>query len=205
MQNRRWLLFRCCQHVSWQTSSFALVCMNRNLLKAPLTESGCSVALWTDCIYPLNKHHFKIQMSTLSWGHPGQSDLGQPSRSGLFKQWQSTGAIEAATLGSMNGPDCRRIGPGPALQTVATRRAEADAVSQSPLHHQNRPCVGTVWISYTGVSYVINTNMASPRITAKEGKRILRDFFMAWRAGTDEDEKVTVWCEVADVDPSVAP
>lgn len=97
----------------------------------------------------------------------------------------------------MNGLNCKQIGRGPALQTVACNshcRVKADGITQTPL-----PSAGTVWISYTSISYVTYKHAKpSPRskvlafVTGKEGKRILRDFFMALGAGMDEAEKVAV-------------
>lgn len=108
------------------------------------------------------------EISTLHSSHPGHSQLGQPGRSRHFKQWQSTGAIDVATLESMNAPDCEWIGRGPALQTVGNNlhcRAKTDGITQTPL--LPHPSIGTVWISYTSISYVMNTNMPKLRLTAK--------------------------------------
>lgn len=111
-----------------------------------------------------NKQNFKLEMSTLSSGHPGHSHLGQPGWSRCFKQWRPTGAVGATTLKSMNGLDCKWIGRGPTLQTVANNSycgAKADGITQPARS------VGTIWISYMSIFYVMNTNMPNLCLTAK--------------------------------------
>lgn len=130
------------------------------------------------------KYNWIFEISILYWGHQYHCNLGQPVQSSLFRQWQSAGAVEAATLESVNGLDCKWIGWEPALQIVANNshcRAKADGIAQSPTPTPHPPTPPpphptlhfhpaseeSVWISNMSISYVMNTNMTNRCLTVK--------------------------------------